>query len=191
MLLDHVKALWAEHGVSCVTIRALSKVSGVSNGAIYNAFGSRDNLLARTWSREAEQFLSFQREAVDTALTNGDATSAVVAAALAPSDYFSHDAPGARLLLTVTLDELARANVGATERQQLRARRRSLGLLINQLAREVWGSADDASVTFIKLCLVDLPSSLLLAGDRITDPLARVALERAVRGVLATPPPAG
>ena len=70
VLLDHARTLWVEQGVSGVTIRALSVETGASNGAIYHAFGSRDGLLVRVWSREAERFLAVQSDAVDTALAD-------------------------------------------------------------------------------------------------------------------------
>lgn len=188
-LLDHAKRLWVDGGMAGVTIRRLSSVSGVSNGAIYNAFGSRDNLLARVWAREAEEFLAFQSEEVEAALEAGEAHAAVVAAALAPSNYAYRDGAGSRLLLAVALDDLAGSDVGATERQHLHLLRRSLDDLVNRLAREVWNSTDPDAATLIRFCLVELPSALLLTTrDRMTDPLARAALERAVRGILAGSP---
>lgn len=187
VLLDHARTLWVEQGASGVTIRALSVATGASNGAIYHAFGSRDGLLVRVWSREAERFLAVQADAVDTALAGGDARDAVVAAALAPAAYAARDAAGARLLLAVRADDLA-ADVGEAERREVRELRRRLTALVTRLAVEVWGSEEPPATTLVAWCVVDLPSALLLAGDRVTDPLAHLALERAVRGVLAGPP---
>ena len=190
-LLDHARKLWVEGGMSGVTIRALSAASGASNGAIYNAFGSRDNLLARVWTREAERFLALQTETVEAALATGDAPAAVVAAALAPSHYHQREPAGAKLLLAVSLDDLAVTDLGETEKKQLRQLRRGLGNLITRLAGAVWNETDDRAVTLITFCVVDLPSALLLAGDRITDPLAREALTRSVLGIItpASPTP--
>ena len=42
------------------------------------------------------------------------------------------------------------------------------------------------AVTLVRYCVVDLPGALLLKPARPTDPLARHALELAVRGVLAS-----
>ncbi|WP_148613686.1 TetR/AcrR family transcriptional regulator [Nocardioides rubriscoriae] len=189
-LLDHARTLWVEQGLAGVTIRALSAASGASNGAIYNAFGSRDNLLVRVWVREAEGFLAFQVESVEAALALGDPRSAVVAAALAPSDYSRREPAGSRLLLTVAVDDLAAAgaDVGDAERRQVRQLRRRLDDLIVRLADEVWHSRRPPATTMVKACVVDLPSALLPVGDHLTDPLARTTLERAVRGVLADPP---
>ena len=188
-LLDHALRLWSAQGDSGLTIRALSRSSGASTGAIYHAFGSRDAILARVWARAAERFLAFQRHAVEQALADGDARDAVVAAALAPADYVRHDEPAARLLLAVTAGDVAEGEVGPEERERLRALRRALGALIAELAERVWATTDPTAVALVRSCLVELPSALLLARDRVDDPVARHALEHAVRGVLAQPPP--
>ncbi|WP_121256923.1 TetR/AcrR family transcriptional regulator [Nocardioides ferulae] len=188
-LLDHALHLWVEQGTGGLTIRALSSRSGASTGALYHAFGSRDVILARVWAREAERFLAFQRRAVERALAEGSPRDAVVAAALAPADYVHHDEPAARLLLAVTPRDLAEGEVGPEDRERLRALRRALGALITELAERVWTATDPAAVALVRSCLVELPSALLLARDRVDDPVARHALEHAVRGVLAQPPP--
>jgi AcrR family transcriptional regulator len=188
-LLDHARELWAEDGPNALTIRALSTRSGVSNGAIYNAFGSRANLLARVWAREAEAFLRFQAEAATGQLGDDDRTAAVVAAALAPADYVRHhEASAARLLLSVRPDDLLQEDLGPDERARLLDLRRRLGRLVRQLAEHVWGRSDPTTTTLIRYCVVDLPGALLLADDRITDPLARHALEHAVRGITGHEP---
>lgn len=188
-LLDHARSIWADRGTAALTIRALSAASGASNGAIYHAFGSRATLLARVWVREAERFLTVQSDAVDAALREGDPVGAVVAAALAPSDHARRDAAGARLLLAVSPEDLVGEEVGEHDRDAVRRLRAALHALVVRLADEVWGRTDPAAVRLVGFCVVDLPSALLLARDRTTDPLARTALERAVRGVLTSPPP--
>ena len=60
-LLDHARSIWIAEGQAAVTIRALSARSGVSNGAIYHHFSSRNHLLAQIWAREASAFRTFQR----------------------------------------------------------------------------------------------------------------------------------
>ena len=57
-LLDHARTIWAREGRTALTIRSLSVAAGVSNGAIYHAFGSRGRLLAAAWIREADSFLA-------------------------------------------------------------------------------------------------------------------------------------
>ena len=44
-MLDAAEELAVEGGVKAVTIRAVSDLAGVSNGAIYHAFGSRGGLV--------------------------------------------------------------------------------------------------------------------------------------------------
>lgn len=187
--MDHARELWAGQGTAALTIRALSARSGVSNGAIYNAFGSRDNLLARVWAREAERFLDYQQSVVTTALRVG-APDAVVAAAMAPADYARRDPQGARLLLAVTGESLAVPGLADGERDRLRALRRAVADLITTLSHEVWHRADMPATTLIKYCVVDLPSALLLVGPQPADATARHALELAVRGILSEEPPA-
>jgi AcrR family transcriptional regulator len=189
-VLDHARRLWVEGGPAGVTIRALASESGVSNGAIYHAFGSRDGLLARVWSREAERFLELQRAAVTSVVdAGGRVEDAVVAAALAPTAYAELDEPGARLLLTTTGDELADRDLAASERTELRRLRRELTGLITDLSSRLWGRTDRAALASMRYCVVDLPGALLLAPARLADPVARRALELAVRGILSEPPP--
>ena len=64
-MLDAAEELAVEGGVKAVTIRAVSDLAGVSNGAIYHAFGSRGGLVGRAWIRGARRFLAMQRQAVD------------------------------------------------------------------------------------------------------------------------------
>ncbi|EUA19297.1 bacterial regulatory s, tetR family protein [Mycobacterium xenopi 3993] len=67
-----------------MTIRAVAAAAAVSNGALYHTFGSRAELLARTWLRAARRFLATQRALVDGSLAPRDA---VVAAAEAPAVF--------------------------------------------------------------------------------------------------------
>ncbi|MEE2032539.1 TetR/AcrR family transcriptional regulator [Rhodococcus chondri] len=189
-LLDHIRKLWVQQGTSGVTIRALSEASGASNGALYNAFGSRDGLLAAAWTREASRFLDFQRESVENTRTaGGSAADMVVAAALTPAAYAAHDDLGARLLLAVTLDDLATGELTEPQRRELGGLRHTLSELISLLAQAQWDRPDADAFTLIKYCIVDLPGALLLKAHKVTDPLAVHALEHAVRGIVSAPPP--
>ena len=105
-VLDVAERLAVAKGPAAVTIRALSDATSVSNGALYHAFGTRAGLLGRAWVRAAERFLELQRNAVEQALsggadTEGNATEAVVAAALCPASLFDQNPTSARFLLTV------------------------------------------------------------------------------------------
>jgi AcrR family transcriptional regulator len=187
-LLAHARGLWIMRGVDGLTIRALSSASGASNGAVYHAFGSRDGLLARVWAEEAGRFLTFQRDRVAEAIRDGDATAALVAAALAPAAY-AKDNEGARLLLATTADDLLTLELDEEGRTQLLRLQKELGALLVELASALWERRDRAAVTTVRHCVVTLPGALLLNADRITDPLARHALEHAVRGIASMTPP--
>ena len=188
-LLAHARDLWIGRGVDGLTIRALSAASGASNGAVYHAFGSRDGLLARVWAEEAGRFLTFQRDRVADAMREGDATEALVAAALAPAAYAKDNEDGARLLLAATADDLLTSELDEEGRTQLLGLQKELGGLLVELASALWERRDRAAVMVVRHCVVTLPGALLLNADRITDPLARHALEHAVRGIAAASPP--
>ncbi|TQL66390.1 TetR family transcriptional regulator [Nocardioides albertanoniae] len=188
-LLAHARTLWVERGVDGLTIRALSSVSGASNGAVYHAFGSRDGLLARVWAREADRFLAFQRHQVDEAMSQGDAAVALVAAALAPAAYAGYDADGARLLLAASADDFAASELDEEGRTQLLRLREELGALHLELASALWGRTDRAAVASVRHCVVTLPAALLLQSAKVADPIAKHALEHAVRGIAAVSPP--
>lgn len=194
-VLDHARRLWVEGGAAAVTIRALSSASGVSNGAIYHAFGSRDGLRARVWVREARRFLDQQRAGVAEALDRGGTPAdAVVSAALAPADYARTDEPGARLLLSVRVGEVAGGDLSEDQRAELAGLRDALDELIRELADRVWGRSGSDERLLVRYCLVELPSALLLSPARTGRghrPLARWALERAVRALLEDRPHPG
>src|SRR3977135_4036826 len=83
-MLDAAEELAVEGGVKAVTLRAVSERAGISNGAIYHAFGSRGGLVGRAWVRAARRFLALQRQTVDA---EDDPTRAVIAAAAAPAGF--------------------------------------------------------------------------------------------------------
>ena len=188
-LLGHARNLWIERGIGGLTIRALSSASGASNGAVYHAFKSRDGLLARVWADEGRRFLTFQRDRVEEAMQEGGATSALVTAALAPAAYAETNADGARLLLAATADDLLTAELDEEARTQLLELQSELGVLIVALASALWDRHDRAAVTLVRHCVVTLPGGLLLQAKKITDPIARHALEHSVRGIAAVAPP--
>ncbi|WP_162599839.1 TetR/AcrR family transcriptional regulator [Nocardioides solisilvae] len=189
-VLDHARTLWAREGRGALTIRALSAASGMSNGAIYHAFGSRDGLLALTWAREARRFVERQRAGVARALDEGGGpVEALVVAATAPAAHARHDEEGARLLLSVRPRDLTTDALTPAQQQELAQLRHDLDRLVRQLAALLWQRQDRAALVTVRCCLVELPSALLLRPRRVTDPLARLVLERAVRGVVTGPPP--
>ena len=189
-LLGHAREIWMAEGSKAVTIRALSQRSGVSNGAIYHHFSSRSHLLARVWAREAEQFRTFQRDRIDAARAAGEPEDTVVAAALATGDYATVPGAAVRVLSASRPDTLRTDVVPEDLRAELVQHRRTAAALVAELARDVWGRDDDVACTLVRNCVVDIPARILMSSRKVNDPLARYAIEHAVRGVLSAGPPA-
>lgn len=187
-ILDAVELLAAQSGPAAVTIRAISDATGMSNGALYHSFGSRAGLVGRAWLRAGHRFLSAQGELIDAAL-DGDAADAVVAAAEAPAVFAEQHPHSSQLILTVRRDELLGPDTPTELAAQLRDLDRLLVEAMIRLARALWDRKDAAAVDVITMCIVDLPTAILLERKRIHDPDARERLRAAVRAVLAVGPP--
>ncbi|WP_406230075.1 TetR family transcriptional regulator [Nocardia sp. NBC_01009] len=193
-VLDAAQLLAVQSGPAAVTIRAVAAATGVSNGAIYHTFGSRAELLGRSWLRAAHRFLAMQTELVDThlAATAPAAIQAVIEAVLAAAEtpvLFAEQFPeSARLLHLVSRDELLGDEVPEALAAELAGTDRTLVELMIRLARALWDRGDARAVEVITTCLVDLPTAILLRRDRLTDPRARHQLRAAVRAVLDVGP---
>ncbi|MER7498872.1 helix-turn-helix domain-containing protein [Nonomuraea pusilla] len=198
-LLDVAERLVADGGPERFTVRALAAASGVSNGAIYHAFGSLPVLLGRLWLRAAGDFLDLQVELAD-AVRGGDreaAVEAVVAAASTPAVFADRRPAAARMLVAVRRDQLLGPEVPQELAEAMFALDKRLIALLTRLSRALWGRADGASVEVVTLCLVDLPTAVFRRA--LTEPTTdgrpvigadtRARLEAAVRAVLTLPPP--
>ena len=185
-VLDAAESLAVESGPSAVTIRAVAAATGVSNGAIYHTFGSRAELLGRTWLRAARQFLAVQTDLVDDAL---DAVEAVVAAADAPAVFADEFPRSSKLLFTVSKSDLLRDDLPPDVANDLREVDAALLDLLIRLSLRMWDRKDRYAVDVITICVVDLPTSILLNRDRTKNPTARAHLRAAVRAVLEIGPP--
>ncbi|KQH75468.1 TetR family transcriptional regulator [Mycobacterium gordonae] len=191
-VLDAAESLAVASGPAAVTIRAISSIVGVSNGALYHTFGSRAGLLARAWLRAGRRFLQAQNAQVEAALAapGPDAgIEAVAAAADAPAAFAERYPNSCRLLLTMSRQELLGSDLPddiSTEIRDLEAQ--LVGLMI-RLARSVWDRKDAAAVDTITICVVDLPTAILLRRDRLHSATARAQLRAAVRAVLHIEPP--
>lgn len=184
-VLDAAESLVARSGPAAVTIRAVAAATGVSNGAIYHTFGSRGELLGRAWIRAARRFLEVQAEAVRS---GGSGVEAVIAAADAPAVFAERFPASSTLLLTVRRGDLLGEELPEAVRTELDSFERALVDLMKRLARELWDRKDSRAVDTLTLCLVDLPTAVLLQRDRLADPTAREQLRAAVRAVLAVGP---
>ncbi|MCX6396325.1 MAG: helix-turn-helix domain containing protein [Propionibacteriales bacterium] len=187
-LLDHARSLWVTEGVAAVTIRALSQHSGVSNGSIYHRFESRNHLLAEIWAREATAFRAYQRDQIEDARTHGCPQDAVFAAALVSGSYAEVEPSTARVLLASRPDVLDDTALPGPVAQQLREHRADAARLITELADAVWDRTDRTALILMRHCVVGIPARLFLTARTPNDPLARYAIEHAVRGILTAGP---
>jgi len=205
-VLDAAESLAVRSGPAAVTIRAVAAATGVSNGAIYHTFGSRAELLGRSWLRAARRYLTMQTDLVAEHLgaTGGLAPSAsngreaahspqvvaaIIAAAETPVEFAQRFPNSSKLLLTVSRDELLGDELPDQVAAELAGTDDALVGLIIGLSRALWGRGDRAAVDVITTCIVDLPTAILLRRDRIAEPIAREHLRAAVRAVLDVGPP--
>lgn len=189
-LLDHARALWVADGVGGVTTRALSARARVSNGAIYHRFGSRDHLLAAVWAREAAAFRAFQHAQFREARGAGSAADAIIASALTTGAYAQLPGAAPQVLLATQGESFGGSGVPDEVRAQLREHRAELAPLLAALADDLWERHDEVACRVIRICLVDIPARIFLSSRTPNDPLARYAIEHAVRGLLTAGPPA-
>ena len=185
-ILDAAESLAVSSGPAAVTIRAISAAVGVSNGAVYHNFGSRTGLLARAWLRAGHRFLQEQTALIDQAPSGAEA---VLAAADTPAAFEEQYPNSCRLLLMVPRGELLAPDLPdeiATEIRDVEAT--LIGHMI-RLAVGVWDRKDAAAVDTITMCIVDLPTAILLRRDRLGSKTARDQLRAAVQAVLDIGPP--
>jgi AcrR family transcriptional regulator len=180
-MLDAAEELAVEDGVKAVTIRAVSERAGISNGAIYHAFGSRGGLAGRAWVRAARRFLALQRQAVDA---EDDPIRAVVAAADAPALFSEQYPSSARLWLSTTRDELI-GEAPADVQTELRALDSELRDLLIRLSIGMWDRKDAASVAVIEDCVIGLPTGLMLRRPMPPTDATRRRLAAAVKAILS------
>jgi AcrR family transcriptional regulator len=188
-MLDAAEALAVRGGPKAVTVRAVSELSGISNGAIYHAFGSMAGLVGRAWARAARRFLALQRDVVEAALGSpGGAVSAVVAAADTPAIFSERYPESAQLVIGTRRGDLI-GDAPADVRAELRALDDDLRDLLIQLAVAVFDRKDGAAVAVIEDCVVGLPSGLLFRRPMPPAPDARRRLAAAVEAILSIDPP--
>ena len=189
-MLDAAESLAVEAGPAGVTTRAVAAAAGISNGAIYHNFGSRTELVARTWLRAARRFLDVQTELVDAALADkaADPVDAVVAAAQAPAVFYERRRQSAQLAWRVQRDQLLGPDLPASLAAELKDLDRQLIDLMVRLSSHLWDRRDGAAVDAITVCIVDLPTAIILSRNRISNSWARDRLSAAVRAVLADEP---
>ena len=180
-MLDAAEELAGEGGVKAVTIRAVAERAGISNGAIYHAFGSRGGLVGRAWVRAARRFLALQKQSVDA---EPDPVRAVVAAADAPAEFSEQCPTSARLILGVSREQLI-GDAPPEVQVELRALDLDLRELLIRLSIAMFDRKDAASVAVIEDCVVGLPTGLMLRRPMPPTDATRRRLAAAVEAILS------
>jgi AcrR family transcriptional regulator len=180
-MLDAAEELAVEGGVTAVTIRAVAERAGISNGAIYHAFGSRGGLVGRAWVRAARRFLTLQKQAVDA---EDEPVRAVMAAADAPAVFSERYPSSARLILGIPREELI-GEAPTDVQAELGALDIDLRDLLIRLSIAMWDRKDAASVAVIEDCVVGLPTGLMLRRPMPPTADTRRRLAAAVQALLS------
>jgi AcrR family transcriptional regulator len=180
-MLDAAEELAVEGGVTAVTIRAVSERAGISNGAIYHAFGSRGGLVGRAWVRAARRFLTLQKQAVDA---ETEPVRAVVAAADAPAVFSEQFPHSAQLWLAIPRDELI-GDAPAEVQAEVHALETDLRDMLIRLSIAMFDRKDAASVAVIEDCIVGLPTGLMLRRPMPPTADTRRRLAAAVEAILS------
>src|SRR3954467_7851258 len=181
VMLDAAEELAVEGGVKAVTIRAVSERAGISNGAIYHAFGSRGGLVGRAWVRAARRFLALQKQAVDA---EDEPVRAVIAAADAPAVFSEQYPSSARLILGTPREDLI-GGAPAEVQAELQALDTDLRNMLIRLSIAAWDRKDAASVAVIEDCVVGLPTGLMLRRPMPPTNDTRRRLAAAVEAILS------
>lgn len=195
-LLDVAEQVVTAAGPSGLTLRGLASAAGVSNGSIYHAFSSKDELLARVWLRTARRFLRMQAEQVEAALADADSTpsgvDAVVQAALTPVDFAARHPAAARLFFMRRRDQLFTPDLPEWLAEQLTSVQAEFTAVLLRLADAVWQRHDRVAVETVAACVVDLPTGLMrrqLETSHGLDELTGPRIAAAARAVLSLPIP--
>jgi AcrR family transcriptional regulator len=193
-LLDVAERIATEAGPAGLTLRGLAAMAGVSNGSIYHAFLSKDELLARVWLRAVQRFLRAQSGQVDAALAGeGTAVDAVVRAALAPVDFAARYPTAARLFFLRRREQLFGPDLPESLAAQLESAQAEFTATLVRLADAMWQRHDRAALSAIAACVVDLPGGMLRRQLESTEGLQEPTGPRiaaAARAILALPLPA-
>ena len=91
----------------------------------------------------------------------------------------------ATVLLRYRRDDILGQEISSDLRAELQELDNRLLAVLTRLAMALWGKRDRASVETVAVCVVDLPTAILISRrERAIEPLS--VLEAAVRGVLSS-----
>lgn len=187
-LLDIAERLVTSGDPTGLTLRGLAKAAGASNGTIYHAFRSKEELLARLWLRATARLGAIMEDAVESG--GASARDTVAAVALAPVVLARTYPASAQLFFAQRSDQLFSTDLAPEVLDELTAVRKRFGGLLVTLADGVWGRTDRLAVEAITACVVDVPGGLLrrrLLEGRPVDDATERRIEAAVRAILSDP----
>ncbi|HEY2398543.1 MAG TPA: helix-turn-helix domain-containing protein [Solirubrobacteraceae bacterium] len=156
-VLDAARDLVLEAGPRAVGIRAIGERSGAPSGSLYHRFGSREELLARTWLRAVRRFQDGYLRALDAE----DPHAAALEAAAWSIGFALANPRDTRLLLEhsrLALMEGAARHPLADELAQINE---PIVRAVHRLAMELYGEQDGDAVERVFYAVIDLPLAVL------------------------------
>lgn len=192
-LLDVAEQIVTEADPTGLTLRSLAARTGASNGTIYHAFRSKEELLARLWLRASARLESIMSGVIGTLESEKtSAVDAVVGVALAPVTLVRQHRGSARLFFGQRADQLFSSDLADDVVTDIRAMQARFADILNRLAAAMWGRTDGHAIGAIAACTVDIPGGLLrrplLEGRRVGTTIER-RIEASVRAILTLPLP--
>lgn len=192
-LLDAAERLVNSDDPAGFTLRGLATSAGVSNGSIYHAFHSRDELLARLWLRAAARLGVIMNDAA-TAVNDkpgpAAARRAVVRMALAPVVLVHRHPASAQLFFAQRRDQLFSTDLRPETVDELAQVQEHFVARLVLLAQAMWDRTDRIAVDAITACVVDIPGGMLrrslLDGGPVDEATER-RIVAAVSAILAVP----
>ncbi|HWU32247.1 MAG TPA: TetR/AcrR family transcriptional regulator [Marmoricola sp.] len=188
-LLDVAEQLVTHGDPAGLTLRSLATASGASNGTIYHAFRSKEDLLAQLWLRASARLGARIEQAVE-AHRDDDPQDVVVAVATAPVAFTREYPESAQLFFAQRSDQLFSGDISPDLVASLAAERQRFVTEMVGLAKAAWNRRDRSAVDAIAACVVDIPGGMirraLIEGRRI-DAATERRIDAAVRAVLALP----
>jgi AcrR family transcriptional regulator len=184
-ILDAARTLVLDGGARSTTLNAIAEASGAPKGSIYHRFASLNDLLAELWIRAVRRS---QGDFIE-ALSNPDAMTAAVAAALSLHDFAEREPPDARLLASLRREDLVERVSARRLQSELDDLNRPLEAALAGLARRLYGRATAGTVERTLTAVVDLPMGAIRRHLIAETPLPsslRGQLEAAVRAALGS-----
>jgi AcrR family transcriptional regulator len=190
-ILDATLGLVLDRGAPTSTMAAIARASGAPIGSIYHSFGSREELLARLWTRAAKHS---QAGFLEAAAGGSDPTTAALRAAMSVFDFARDQLADARLLASMRFEDLLGMPAAPALTAELQALNDPIKRSIADLAAELAGDRRARGREAVALATIDIPQGAirrhLLAGRQPPSSL-RAPLEQAVGAALGAIPKRG